>query len=355
MARPMKQGLDYFPMDVSFTRDVKVRRVHMACGMESIGILVYLLSLIYRDQGYYEKWDEELCFLTAMDLHLEESLAEQVVQKAAQVGFFDGELLADWGILTSAGIQERFLAATRKRKVRRLIQEYLLVDVAEEGKIELHSVRKGPQLPEKKAENSLESFAGAEESAQGDSYQATLEKNGAEQLLPQDRNSLAENARPEMQQPDAQQPQAQPQDFDWVSLTAAEPTDVQLAESVTNPDEKTGMLRPVAGKNDPESERTVASDYQGSDQENQPIPKVTSLQKVRPSKAQIQVTSQAEIRPREPVPVTKAKVHSGEALERENWLANQRNRYLLAPERFTLDHRYALTPDELAWIYDRVQ
>lgn len=350
MVRPMKQGLDYFPMDVSFTRDVKVRRVHMACGMESIGILVYLLSLIYRDQGYYEKWDEELCFLTAMDLHLEESLAEQVVQKAAQVGFFDGELLADWGILTSVGIQERFLAATRKRKVRRLIREYLLVDVAEEGKIELHSVRKGPQQTEKKAENSLEPFARAEDLAQGDSYQATLEKNGAEQLLPEDCNSLAENAQPEMQQP-----QAQPQDFDWLSLTAAEPTDVQLAESVANPADREGMLRTVAAKNDSESERTVASDYQGQDQENQPIPKVTSPQKTRPNKAQIQRTSQAEIRPRETALATKAKVHSQTALERENWLANQRNRYLLAPERFTLDNRYALTPDELAWIYNGAQ
>lgn len=350
MVRPMKQGLDYFPMDVSFTRNVKVRRVHMACGMESIGILVYLLSLIYRDQGYYEKWDEELCFLTAMDLHLEESLVDQVVQKAAQVGFFDGELLADWGILTSVGIQERFLAATRKRKVRRLIREYLLVDVAEEGKIELHSVRKDTQQTEKKAENSLESFAGAEDLAQGDSYQATLEKNGAEQRLPQDRNSLAENAQPEMQQP-----QAQPQDFDWLSLTAAEPTDVQLAESVANPADREGMLRSVTAKNDSESERTVASDYQGQDQENQPIPKVTSPQKTRPNKAQIQRTSQAEIRPREPAPATKAKVHSQTALERENWLANQRNRYLLAPERFTLDNHYALTPDELAWIYNRAQ
>lgn len=355
MARPMKQGLDYFPMDVSFTRDVKVRRVHMACGMESIGILVYLLSLIYRDQGYYEKWDEELCFLTAMDLHLEESLVDQVVQKAAQVGFFDGELLADWGILTSVGIQERFLAATRKRKVRRLIREYLLVDVAEEGKIELHSVRKGPQQPGKNTENSLESFAGAEDLAQGDSYQAALEKNGAEQRLLQDRNSLAENAQPEMQQPDAQQPQTQPQDFDWVSLTAAEPTDVQLAESVANPDEKEGILRPVAAKNDSESEKTVASDYQGQDQENQRVPKVTSPQKTRPNKAQIQRDSQAEIEPREPAPATKAKVHSQTALERENWLANQRNRYLWDPERFTLDHRYALTPDELAWIYNRAQ
>ncbi|WP_303219747.1 DUF4373 domain-containing protein [Enterococcus asini] len=351
MVRPMKQGLDYFPMDVSFTRDVKVRRVHMACGMESIGILVYLLSLIYRDQGYYEKWDEELCFLTAMDLHLAESLVEQVVQKAAQVGFFDGELLADWGILTSVGIQERFLAATRKRKVRRLIQEYLLVDVAEEGKIELHSIRKDTQQTERKAENSLESFAGAEDLAKEDSYQAAPEKNGAEQRLSQDRNSLAENAQPEMQQPDAQQPKTQPQDFDWVSLTAAEPTDVQLAESVANFTDKEGILRPAAAKND----KTVVSDYQGQDQENQPIPKGTSLQKVRPSKAQIQVTSQDEIEPREPVPVTKGKVHSQTALERENWLANQRNRYLWDPERFTLDNRYALTPDELAWIYNRVQ
>lgn len=349
MVRPMKQVLDYFPMDVSFTRDVKVRRVHMACGMESIGILVYLLSLIYRDQGYYEKWDEELCFLTAMDLHLAESLVEQVVQKAAQVGFFDGELLADWGILTSSGIQERFLAATRKRKVRRLIREYLLVDVAEEGKIELHSVRKGPQQPEKKTENSLESFAGAEDSAKGDSYQATLEKNGAEQLLPQDRNSLAENA-----QPQTQQPQAQPQDFDWLSLTAAEPTDVQLAESVEIPADREG-IRPVTAKNDSESEKTVASDYEGQDQENQRVPKVTSLQKTRPNKAQIQRTSHAEIGSRKTVLATKAKVHSQTALERENWLANQRNCYLLAPERFTLDNRYALTPDELAWIYNGAQ
>lgn len=355
MVRPMKQGLDYFPMDVSFTRDVKVRRVHMACGMESIGILVYLLSLIYRDQGYYEKWDEELCFLTAMDLHLAESLVEQVVQKAAQVGFFDGELLVDWGILTSVGIQERFLAATRKRKVRRLIQEYLLVDVAEEGKIELHSIRKDTQQTEKKAENSLESFARAEDLAKEDSYQAAPEKNGAEQRLSQDRNSLAENAQPEMQQPDAQQPQTQPQDFDWVSLTAAEPTDVQLAESVANFTDKEGILRPVAAKNDSESEKTVASDYEGQDQENQRVPKVTSPQKTRPNKAQIQRDSQAEIEPREPAPATKAKVHSQTALERENWLANQRNRYLWDPERFTLDHRYALTPDELAWIYNRAQ
>lgn len=355
MVRPMKQGLDYFPMDVSFTRDVKVRRVHMACGMESIGILVYLLSLIYRDQGYYEKWDEELRFLTAMDLHLAESLVEQVVQKAAQVGFFDGELLADWGILTSAGIQERFLAATRKRKVRRLIREYLLVDVAEEGKIELHSVRKGPQLPEKNTENSLESFAGAEDLAQGDSYQAVPEKNGAEQRLSQDRHSLAENAQSEMQQLDAQQPQVQPQDFDWLSLTAAEPTDVQLAESVANPADREGMLRSVAAKNYSESEKTVASDYQGPDQESQPAPRVTSLQKARPNKAQIQRTSQAEVGSRKTALATKAKVHSQTALERENWLANQRNRYLLAPERFTLDNRYALTPDELAWIYNRVQ
>ena len=350
MVRPMKQGLDYFPMDVSFTRDVKVRRVHMACGMESIGILVYLLSLIYRDQGYYEKWDEELCFLTAMDLHLAESLVEQVVQKAAQVAFFDAELLADWGILTSVGIQERFLAATRKRKVRRLIREYLLVDIAEEGKIELHSVRKDTQQTEKKAENSLESFAGAEDLAQEDSYQAVPEKNGAEQLLPEDCNSLAENAQPEMQQP-----QTQPQDFDWLSLTAAEPTDVQLAESVATPADKEDILKPVAAKNDSESERTVVSDYQGQDQENWPVPKVTSPQKTHPSKTQIQKISQAEIKPREPAPATTAKVHSQTVLERENWLANQRNRYLLAPERFTLDNRYALTPDELAWIYNGAQ
>lgn len=350
MVRPLKQGLDYFPMDVNFTSDVKVRRVRMACGMESVGILVYLLSLIYQDQGYYGQWDEELCFLTAMELHLTESLVEQVVQKAAQVGFFDAELLAEWGILTSAGIQERFLAATRKRKVRRLIQEYLLVDVTTEGKIELRSVGKKESESLAKAERNGETSA-VEQSVpqtaslnQGTEWPTTESQSSAEESCVQSENLQSE---PEYQ------------DFDWAFLADPKPAIFQPETLGAIREETKAGSTPVAGKSYPEQKKPVAFHNEGNRyvqvQERKTIQKPPLPEESCQGKGQSQIPTQSKKDTTRTFPTPKAQPSSRITPERENWLANQRNRYLLAPERFTLDKRYAVTPDELEWIYDRAQ
>lgn len=101
MARPLKQGLEYFSFDTDFFSDVKIRRISRACGPASTSILICLLCNIYRDKGYYIAWDENLPFVVADTIGTTEGAVEEVIKKAIQVGFFDKELFDKYKILTS--------------------------------------------------------------------------------------------------------------------------------------------------------------------------------------------------------------------------------------------------------------
>lgn len=124
--RPSKQGIDYFPMDVGFFTDVKIRKISRACGPQSTSVLICLLCNIYKDEGYYILWDEDLPFVIADTVGVSEGAVKEVLQKAIQVGFFDTELYEKYKILTSSGIQKRFLLATYQRKETSIIPEYLI-------------------------------------------------------------------------------------------------------------------------------------------------------------------------------------------------------------------------------------
>lgn len=129
MARPIKQGLDYFPLDVGFLRDLKVRRITKACGLSAISILIYLLGTIYQDNGYYMQWNEDQTFLVADDVGTSEGAVMEVVKKAIQVGFFDEHMWNTYQILTSRGIQKRYfsVAAKNKKKSVSVDERFLLI------------------------------------------------------------------------------------------------------------------------------------------------------------------------------------------------------------------------------------
>lgn len=124
--RPTKQGIDYFPMNVGFFTDVKIRKISRACGSQSTSILICLLCNIYKDEGYYILWDEDLPFVIADTVGVSEGAVKEVLIKSLQVGFFDQELYEKYKILTSSGIQKRFLLATYQRKETTIIPEYLI-------------------------------------------------------------------------------------------------------------------------------------------------------------------------------------------------------------------------------------
>ena len=128
MARPIKQGLDYFPFDTDFFSDVKIRKISRACGPNSISILICLLCNIYNDKGYYIVWDEDLPFVVADSVGTTEGAVIEVVKKAVQVDFFDKEMFEKQQILTSRGIQSRFKKVASRREKIEYVDKYLVYD-----------------------------------------------------------------------------------------------------------------------------------------------------------------------------------------------------------------------------------
>lgn len=126
MGRPTKQGIDYFPFDVVFFTDIKIRKISRACGSQSASILICLLCNIYRNNGYYILWDKDMPFVIADEVGVTEGTVNEVVIKALQVGFFNNDLYDKYSILTSVGIQKRYILATYQRKDRQINEDYLI-------------------------------------------------------------------------------------------------------------------------------------------------------------------------------------------------------------------------------------
>lgn len=138
MVRPTKKGLDYFPLDVDFLSDLKVRRIIKACGKEAVHILVALLANIYRDEGYYVLWDDDLAFLVADEVGTKEGTVEELVRKAVQVKFFEKDIFDKYSVLTSKGIQNRYILATKERKKVELEFKYLLTNEVNRSNISIN-------------------------------------------------------------------------------------------------------------------------------------------------------------------------------------------------------------------------
>lgn len=133
MARPLSRGIEYYPLDVDFMNDIKIRKIMKSCGPNSIAIIILLLGNIYKDEGYFMKWDEDVCFLVADEVGAKEVYVKEVLKKCLQVDLFSSELFEKYKIITSKGIQKRFFEITKRRKRDNLINEYLLVNVTETG------------------------------------------------------------------------------------------------------------------------------------------------------------------------------------------------------------------------------
>lgn len=132
MARPLKPGLDFIPLDVDYFLDDKIEFVGARFHAKGELIVIRLLCAIYRN-GYYMSWDEDkaIVFAKRVGYEVTHSLAKDVVQELVKRGFFDRSMFNEFAILTSSGIQKRYLNATKDRTAIEIIPEYWLLDMPE--------------------------------------------------------------------------------------------------------------------------------------------------------------------------------------------------------------------------------
>jgi hypothetical protein len=128
MARKPKIGLDYFPLDRDFYHDLKVRRILKSCGPASGTVLTCLLGNIYYEKGYYIQWDEDLTFDIADKLGMSEGSVQEIINIALKVKFFNEDLFSKYKILTSRGIQTRYMEilSQLRRSSSHIKKEYLI-------------------------------------------------------------------------------------------------------------------------------------------------------------------------------------------------------------------------------------
>lgn len=131
MPRPVKKGLDYFPLYVDIFENEKVAAISGEFKMKGEVILIKLLCAVYRN-GYYYEWSP----VNRMNLlrHLPcvtEPLLQQVVHRLVKWGFFDKTLFYSEKILTSRRIQACYfnLVGRRGISVEKGRYPYLLIPV----------------------------------------------------------------------------------------------------------------------------------------------------------------------------------------------------------------------------------
>ena len=128
MARPRKDGLDYFPLDVNFLSDLKIKKIIRAYGAQAVAVVMSVLTTIYRDNGYFANYDEDLIFIIADELKIEDGYVKDVIEKLIEVDFLSKEQKEKNNILTSIGIQERYLKVCERRVKKKLNATYDLIN-----------------------------------------------------------------------------------------------------------------------------------------------------------------------------------------------------------------------------------
>lgn len=130
MARPIKEGLDYFTLDCCMNDKIKL--IEAQFGVKGFAIIVKLYQKIYMERGYYCEWNDDIALLFNLSLGgnsgVTQNLLEDIVSASIRRGIFSKQLYDDFKILTSARIQEQYFEAVSRRDRVEVKKEYLLVN-----------------------------------------------------------------------------------------------------------------------------------------------------------------------------------------------------------------------------------
>jgi hypothetical protein len=131
MARPKKQGLDFFHLLVDTDEHPKLVDLDLRDELPNssgFGILFRILMRLYKN-GYYLKWNERMQKIISHKIHTDISKIKLVIEICLAENFFNNNLYKKYRILTSRRIQEHYIYACKRRTKILLIQEFLLTNI----------------------------------------------------------------------------------------------------------------------------------------------------------------------------------------------------------------------------------
>lgn len=134
MARPLKKGLDYFNIDC--IQDDNLTFIEAKHGVQGFGIVIKLWQKIYRNEGYFMSWNEQSSYLFSREIAIDFTIISSVVNTCLlpSIGIFNKQLFDKYQILTSTGIQKRWLKIVTdcKRKEIEIDKKYSLLELTPE-------------------------------------------------------------------------------------------------------------------------------------------------------------------------------------------------------------------------------
>lgn len=116
MARPQKEGMDYFPHDTDAVNDEKIDALRTLYGNDGYAFYFILLERIYRTTNFeLDVSDAEIIQILANKIGINTERFNQMLNTALKFNCFDKELYNKNKILTSNGIQKRASVVVDKR------------------------------------------------------------------------------------------------------------------------------------------------------------------------------------------------------------------------------------------------
>ena len=120
MSRPRKSGLDYFPFDVGFFEDKKIRALKGKYGSGGVLSYIYILCQIYNDKGYYAELNEDFILCMSDDMNITEESTKQIlkylISRSLLCEIKDSTLAKPVTIITAKSVQRRYQEAKKGLK-----------------------------------------------------------------------------------------------------------------------------------------------------------------------------------------------------------------------------------------------
>lgn len=115
LARPMKNGLNYFPLDADLFSDIKIKALRARHGTDGVAMYLYLLCEAFKN-GYYAVYGTDLQDAILCDLGIGENSEKLIMKFLLERSMFNEQLLLSDNVITASYIQLTYQEAKKGLK-----------------------------------------------------------------------------------------------------------------------------------------------------------------------------------------------------------------------------------------------